>query len=130
MEAVLLVIHLIVAIGIVAVILVQPSESGGFMGSTGAMSNLMMQRRSGDALTKATTILAALFFLTSLALAVVAGNRPVAKSILDVETEPAKKAERAIDTAPDAPVAGVEKKTETAPAPVPVEEPKPTKKPK
>jgi preprotein translocase subunit SecG len=86
MEAVLLVIHLIVALGIIVMVLIQPSEAGGFLGSGGSMSNMMMKRRSGDVLTRATTILAGVFFLTSLLLAVMAGSRPVQKSILDVDT--------------------------------------------
>jgi len=83
MEAVLLVVHLIVAVGIIAVVLIQPSEAGGFLGSSGSMTNMMMPRRSADVLTRITTILAGCFFVTSLLLAIVASNRPVHKSILD-----------------------------------------------
>ncbi|MBI1214607.1 MAG: preprotein translocase subunit SecG [Alphaproteobacteria bacterium] len=83
MESVLLVIHLIVAVSIIALVLVQPAESGGFMGSSGTMSNLMMPRRSGDVLTRATTLLAAVFFTTSMFLAIAASHRPAQKSILD-----------------------------------------------
>jgi len=86
MEAVILVIHLIVALGIIAVVLVQPSEAGGFLG-TGSMSNLMAPRRGADALTRITTILAGCFFLTSLSLAIIAEHRGPSKSILDVPTE-------------------------------------------
>lgn len=114
MEAVLLVIHLIVAIGIVVTILVQPSESGGFMGNSGSMSNLMVQRRSGDVLSRATTILAAIFFMTSLTLAIIAGNRPLAKGILELDSGSTVKVEKAKEVVPDAPV---------------VDEPKPNKKP-
>lgn len=89
MESVLLVIHLIVALGIVIVVLLQPSEAGGFLGNSGTMSNLMMPRRSADVLTKTTTILAGLFFVTSLSLAIVAENRPAQKSVLDLATEQA-----------------------------------------
>jgi preprotein translocase subunit SecG len=83
LEPILLVIHLIVALGIVAVVLIQPSEAGGFLGNSGTMSNLMAPRRSGDVLTKTTTILAAIFFSTSLLLAILAEHRPTGKSILD-----------------------------------------------
>ena len=86
MESVLLVIHLIVAVAIIAVVLLQPSEAGGFMGNSGSMSNLMMQRRSGDVLTRLTTILAGVFFMTSLLLAILAGGhgKTAQTSILDV----------------------------------------------
>lgn len=87
MESVLLVIHMIVALAIIGVVLVQPSEAGGFLGSGGSMSNLTAPRRKGDALTRATTILAGLFFLTSLALAIIAEHRAPTKSILDVATD-------------------------------------------
>jgi preprotein translocase subunit SecG len=87
MEAIILVIHLMVAIVLVIVVLVQPSEAGGFLGSSGSMSNLMAPRRKGDALTRVTTILAAIFFLTSLSLAIIAEHRAPAKSILDVPVE-------------------------------------------
>jgi len=108
MEAVVLVIHLIVALAIIAVVLLQPSESGGFMGSSGSMSNLMAPRRRGDALSRLTAILGGAFFITSLTLAILAGQRGTASrsSILDVQV--------------DAPVAG---KAADAPA-AKAEEPK------
>lgn len=84
MEAVILVIHLIVSVSLVIVIMIQPSEAGGFMG-TGSMSNLMAPRRSADVMTRATTILAGCFFATSLFLAIAASHHPAAKSILDVD---------------------------------------------
>lgn len=83
MEAVVLVIHLIVAVAIIAIILIQPAESGGFLGSSGSMSNMMAPRRGGDVLSRATTILAGCFFTTSLILAVMAGHHPAQQSILD-----------------------------------------------
>jgi len=43
----------------------------------------MMPRRSGDTLTRLTTVMAGIFFVTSLFLAIVASHRPVEKSILD-----------------------------------------------
>ena len=84
MEAVLLVIHLIIALGIIVLVLIQPAESGGFLGSGGSMSNMMAPRRKGDVLTRTTGILATAFFVTSLLLAIVAshgGAKP--QSILD-----------------------------------------------
>jgi preprotein translocase subunit SecG len=86
MSAVILVIHLIVAVALIIVILIQPSEAGGFMGNSGSMSNLMAPRRTADVMTRATTILAGCFFLTSMFLAMAAGSKPVQKSILDIET--------------------------------------------
>ena len=112
MMSVILVIHLIVAVAIIAVVLVQPAETGGFLGSSGSMSNMMAPRRKGDALTRITTYLAGIFFLTSLSLAILAGHRGVAKSILDVPT-----GEPATATAPAAPASApvAAEKTETPP---------------
>lgn len=103
MEAVILVIHLIVALAIIAIVLVQPSEAGGFMGNTGgSMSNMTSQRRTGDALTRATTILAGLFFITSLALAIIAEHRDPDKSILDIAADQPPIAGKVIPPALDA----------------------------
>ncbi len=86
MEAVLLVIHLIIALGIIVLVLVQPAESGGFLGSGGSMSNMMAPRRKGDVLTRMTGILATCFFVTSLLLAIIASHKPVqSNSILDAD---------------------------------------------
>jgi preprotein translocase subunit SecG len=98
MESVLLVIHLIVAMGIIVLVLIQPSEAGGFLGSSGSMSNLMMPRRSADVLSRTTTILAICFFATSLGLAIMAQNRPEQKSILDVAAEAQATATAPVDT--------------------------------
>ncbi len=83
-EAVILVIHLIVAVSMIVIIMVQPSDAGGFLGQ-GSMSNLMAPRRSADVMTRTTTILAGLFFATSLLLAIAASQHPAAKSILEVD---------------------------------------------
>lgn len=66
----LLVVHVIVAIALVGVILVQRSEGGGLTG--GSPTGLMSARGAGDFLTRTTTILAIVFILLSIALAGVA----------------------------------------------------------
>ncbi len=100
MESVILVVHLIMALSIIAVVLVQPSESGGFLGSSGSMSNMMAPRRKGDALTRVTGILAGIFFMTSLSLAIMAEHRAPAKSILDIPTDSVTPPPAAEKTAP------------------------------
>ena len=120
MEAVLLVIHLLIALAIIIVVLIQPSEAGGFLGNSGSMSNIGMPRRGGDVLTRLTTILAACFFSTSLLLAIFAGQRGEAKGVLDLANEvaaPDTVIEKMVDekTGDAAPAAAVtkEEKTET-----------------
>jgi preprotein translocase subunit SecG len=66
----LLVVHVIIAVSLVGVILMQRSEGGGLTG--GSPAGLMSARGAGDFLTRATTILATLFILLSIALAAVA----------------------------------------------------------
>jgi preprotein translocase subunit SecG len=103
MESILLVIHLIVAVGIIAVVLVQPPEAGDFM--SGGGSNMAAPRRTADALTRVTGGLAACFFVTSLLLAIIAGHRAPAKSIIDAmpaAEQPAAKAET--PKKPEAPI--------------------------
>lgn len=90
MEAVVLVIHLIVALGIIAVVLLQRSEGGGLGigGSGGGLGNFASQRATANALTRLTTWLGTAFVVTSLTLAILATQRSAEQpgSILDVKT--------------------------------------------
>lgn len=86
MESVVLVIHLIVALAIIALVLLQRSEGGGLgMGNSGGMGNFMTPRRTADLLTRTTAILATCFFITSLSLAILASRNTASTpaSILD-----------------------------------------------
>jgi preprotein translocase subunit SecG len=69
----LLVVHAIVALLLVVVILMQRSEGGG-LGMGGSPSGLMSARGAADFLTRATTILATLFVVLSIGLAVYAAG--------------------------------------------------------
>ena len=69
----LLVVHAIIAALLVAVILMQKSEGGG-LGMGGSPSGLMSARGAADFLTRATAVLASLFVLFSIALAVLAST--------------------------------------------------------
>ncbi|AQX27842.1 MULTISPECIES: preprotein translocase subunit SecG [unclassified Bartonella] len=69
MQTVLIVIHFLVVIALVGVVLLQPSEGGGFGGG----SSFMSTRGTKSALTRLTTILAICFFAISIGLVVV-GN--------------------------------------------------------
>lgn len=84
METVIIVIHLMVVLALVLVVLLQRSEGGALgMGGGGGGGGLMSSRGSANVLTRATAILGAVFFATSLTLAILArtGDRPA--SILD-----------------------------------------------
>jgi preprotein translocase subunit SecG len=69
----LLVVHAIITAILVVVILMQRSEGGG-LGMGGSPTGLMSARGAADFLTRATTILATLFVLLSIASAVVASR--------------------------------------------------------
>lgn len=70
----LLVVHFIIAAGLVGVILVQRSEGGGLTGG-GSPAGLMSARGAADFLTRATAILATAFVGLSIILAVLAATR-------------------------------------------------------
>lgn len=83
METIILVIHLILAIGIVATVLLQRSEGGGLGIGGGGGGGLMSVRSAANLMTRTTAILAAAFMVTSLTLAIMAGMRTDRKSILE-----------------------------------------------
>ena len=86
MQTVLIVVHLMIVIALVAVVLLQRSE-GGALG-VGGGSGFMTGRGQANVLTRATGILAGLFFLTSLSLTVLAGFGHGQRSILDGGANP------------------------------------------
>ena len=88
MEAIILVIHLLLALGIVGVVLLQRSEGGalgiggGGGGGGGGFGGLVGGRAAGNFLTKSTAVLAGLFFVTSIVLSILAGGGPGTGSIV------------------------------------------------
>ena len=87
MQTVLIVIHILIVVALVAVVLLQRSE-GGALG-TGSTSNFMTGRGQANALSRATAILAALFFTTSLLMSIIAGWSRAPHSILEKTAAPA-----------------------------------------
>ena len=85
MQQVLIVIHLIVVLALVGVILLQRSEGGalGGLSGGGGVSGFLTGRGQANALTRATAILGAVFFCTSLILGIMAASTARPKSILD-----------------------------------------------
>ncbi|MGE0280886.1 MAG: preprotein translocase subunit SecG [Rhizobiaceae bacterium] len=81
MQTVIIVIHLMIVLALVGVVLLQRSEGGGL--GIGGGSGFMTARGAANALTRATAILAAAFFVTSLGLSILArySERPI--DILD-----------------------------------------------
>lgn len=83
METIVLVIHLLIAIALVGVVLIQKSEGGGLGIGGGTMGGMMTARGSANLLTRTTAILAGCFFVTSITLAILAGAQRSNESIFD-----------------------------------------------
>jgi preprotein translocase subunit SecG len=102
----LLVVHILVAISLVGVILLQKSEGGALGMGGGGMSGFMTGRSTANLLTRTTAILALLFMLTSLSLVWFSNRGHAPRSIIDQGAPPA----------PAAPVAPVAPPPQTPPA--------------
>ncbi|MCG8443499.1 MAG: preprotein translocase subunit SecG [Caulobacterales bacterium] len=74
MKAVLLVMLIFVAVGMIATILMQRSEGGALGMGGGGPGGLMSGRAAGNVLTRTTSILGAAFFLLCIALAALSGT--------------------------------------------------------
>ena len=84
MENVVLTIHLLLALALVGVVLLQRSEGGGLgLGGGGGGGGVMSGRSAASALTKVTWILAVAFIITSLSLTVIAARKSAGSSVID-----------------------------------------------
>ena len=82
MENVVLTVHLILAVLLIGVVLLQRSEGGG-LGMGGGGGGVMTGRQAANALSKATWFLAVAFLVTSLSLTVIAARNASSGSIVD-----------------------------------------------
>ncbi len=127
METLIIVVHVLIALAIIGLILIQQGK-GADMGASfggGASQTLFGSRGTGNALTRATAIFATLFFATSFALAVLAKNKSEGAGVADIPVPaaaevpaeiPAEAPAKAVDDVPaveqnaapasDAPAAG------------------------
>ncbi len=83
MQAVVLVFHLLIVLALIGVVLLQRSEGGGLGMGGGSGGGLVSIRGTANMLSRATGILAAVFFMTSITLAVLASVRDEPGSIFD-----------------------------------------------
>ncbi|MGH7073226.1 MAG: preprotein translocase subunit SecG [Stellaceae bacterium] len=83
MIAVILVIHILLAVTLVGIVLIQQSEGGALGIGGGGMSGFMTGRSTASLLTRVTAGLAAAFFVTSITLAILAGHGHVSHSVLN-----------------------------------------------
>lgn len=71
MQTVVILVHLMIVLAMVGLVLLQRSEGGGL--GMGGAAGFMSSRGTANVLTRATAILAGLFFATSLLLSILAG---------------------------------------------------------
>ena len=90
METILLIVHVLLSITVIGLVLVQHgkgAEAGAAFGS-GASATVFGARGSGSFLTRLTTIIVTLFFVSSIGLFILASQRPSGNigSIIDSVT--------------------------------------------
>ena len=102
MIVILLVFHILIAISLVGVILLQKSEGGALGMGGGGMSGFMTGRSTANLLTRATAILAAAFMATSTLLVVMNNRDRAPRSIID-QGGPAVPGAPAVPLAPTIP---------------------------
>ena len=93
MATVLLIIHIMIALTLIGVVLLQRSEGGALGIGGGGGGGFMTGRGVGNFLTRATAGLAAAFFATSMLLSLIATRSDAPRSILDAPpgtTQPTK----------------------------------------
>jgi preprotein translocase subunit SecG len=84
MENVILTVHLILALLLIGVVLLQRSEGGGLgMGGGGGGGGVMSGRQAANALSKLTWIFAIAFIVTSLTLTIIAARNASTGSVVD-----------------------------------------------
>ncbi|MDX1540079.1 MAG: preprotein translocase subunit SecG [Geminicoccaceae bacterium] len=107
MTTIVLIIHLLIALALVGVILLQRSEGGALgIGGGGGGGGFLTGRGQANLLTRTTAVLAIGFITTSLLLAILASRATEPTSILD---------QPAIPATPTAPTAPAEPATPSAP---------------
>ena len=85
MQAVLIIVHLIVAISLICVVLLQRSEGGalGMGGGGSGIGGLFSPRGAASTLTRTTAILGLVFFITSMSLTLLSLGARQPTSILN-----------------------------------------------
>ena len=98
MQTVVLTIHLILALALIGVVLLQRSEGGGL--GMGGGGGAMAGRSAATALGKVTWLLAIAFICTSLTLTIIAAKESAGSSVLDRITDAPAPVEEPVDELP------------------------------
>ena len=120
MSTVLLIIHLFVTLALIGVVLIQRSEGGGLgIGSSQGMGSFMSGRGTANLLTRTTAILATIFMVLSLVLALLSRGTSVSTSILDTPPPVSAPAQPAPPSGSPAPTTAPAAPTPAPAAPTP-----------
>lgn len=101
MENVVLIVHLLLALSLIAVVLLQRSEGGGL--GMGGGGGAMTGRAAATALGKLTWVLAIAFIITSISLTIIAAKKASGTSVIDRLGTTSAPAETD-DTTPESPL--------------------------
>ena len=106
MITIVFVVHILIALALVGLILLQRSEGGALGMGGGGGGGMMSSRSSANLLTRATAVLAGSFMVTSLVLTMLAGRDTGSTSILDQDGTPPAPIEAPVEPAnPTVPIA-------------------------
>ncbi len=122
MTTLLLVIHIFLALALVITVLLQRSEGGALGIGGGQGGGMMTGRAQANLLTRATGIIAGLFMVNCLVLAILAGANRQPRSIFDTLPQSAPSLPSS-GPAPLAPPVAPSAPTQSAPAPGPATPP-------
>ncbi len=123
MQHVILSIHMILAVALIIVVLLQRSEGAGLAGPSS--SGMMPVRGSANILTRTTAILAGGFMLTSLVLAILANQQRPALSLADTIAAEQQQQQGSVPLS-DAPPLQIPSEQAPPPDPAPGPTPAPT----
>ena len=90
MENIVLIIHIVLASLIIILVLLQKSEGGGLGIGGGQSGGFMTSRGTANTLTKITTIIGTLFFITSILLAILSGSNYKPSISQEIKTDAIK----------------------------------------
>jgi preprotein translocase subunit SecG len=83
MTTIILVVHLLIAVALIGVVLLQRSEGGALGIGSGGAGSLFSSRGVANVLTRTTAVLAVAFFVTSIALTMIARKEHAPASVFD-----------------------------------------------
>ena len=130
MQTVIIVIHLMLVLAMIGLVLLQKSEGGGL--GIGSSGGFLTSRGTANVLTRATAVLAAFFFVTSLALSWLAGIERRRPATIGTPSAPASAPAGPSAPSPDQPLApggrGVLDQLRGGPPPAPAAPQPPTSK--